>query len=99
MQYQSDRFDVIKEPYTELKQYYEKHTQFNVRTCSEEELIEQCRFKGLTLEQTSFCVNAFLNMTEKELWHEYGGEFQSVVNRKQYYRKILMDGRKVNEIR
>lgn len=95
MQYKAKRFDVIKEPYTELKDYYNFHTLFNVKTCSQEELINQCRFKGLSLQQTDFCVDAFMLLSEKELWLKYGGEFQSVVNKKQYYRKILMDGRKV----
>lgn len=97
MQYKSSRFDVIKEPYTDLKAYYTKHTEFNVKTCTEDELVEQCRFKGLNLEQTAFCKDAFIYLCEKDLWVKYGGEFQSVINKKQYYRKILMDGRKVRE--
>lgn len=97
MQYKADRFDVIKDPYNDLKEYYEFHTLFNVRTCTKEQLIDQCRFKGLTIDQTAFCIDAFIYLSEKDLWNKYGGEFQSVVNKKQYYRKILMDGRKVYE--
>lgn len=99
MQYKADRFDVIKDPYNDLKEYYEFHTLFNVRTCTKEQLIDQCRFKGLTIDQTAFCIDAFIYLSEKDLWNKYGGEFQSVVNKKQYYRKILMDGRKVRENR
>lgn len=97
LQYKAERFDVIKEPYTQLRDYYIQHTTFNVRGCTEEDLVEQCRFKHLTVSQIEFCIDAFIKLSEKELWNKYGGEFQSVINKKQYYRKLLMDGRKVRE--
>lgn len=97
MQYKASRFDVIEKPYVELKALYDKQTQFNVKTCSEAELIAQCKVKGLSRSQIDFCIDAFINFNGKELWDKYGGEFQTVANKKQYYRKILMDNRKIKE--
>lgn len=97
MQYKASRFDAIEKPYEQLKSMYNKQLQFNVKSCSEAELVAQCKLKGLSGEQIEFCIDAFINLNGKELWAKYGSEFQTVANRKQYYRKILMDNRKINE--
>lgn len=59
LQYKAQRFDVIKEPYTILREEHIKRSEFNLKTCTKQQLEERCREAGIHGEDLNFCLHVF----------------------------------------
>lgn len=64
LQYKANRFDVIKEPYTMLKGFFEgveTPTAFDLSKCTLNEMTARCDDLRLNKRDTEFCVDVFVN--------------------------------------
>lgn len=65
---------------------------FDLKTCTEEQLREHCKLKGVSESSTEFCVDAFIyKKTNKELANMYNLEIQSVKDKKIRLQKKLIN--------
>ena len=59
LQYGAERFEIIKDPYAKLKEEYIKRTEFNLKTCTKDELEQRCREVGIYGDDLEFCLKVF----------------------------------------
>lgn len=75
--------DVYELKYTKLKEQLEKKKEFNLATCTEQELIERCQELRMSEENTKLCVEFFIKKTkQKVIADELNIEEKSVQMRK-----------------
>lgn len=81
---------IRNDEYKELFIFKERITKFNLKTCTKDELIERCRLKGLSKEDTELCVSLFIDRLRiYDLAEKYYISEQSMKNKKYKLSKLL----------
>jgi hypothetical protein len=83
-------YDYIEPRYNDLVEFYKEQTSFNVKNCTEQELVDKCKSLGFNDSQIDLCVKAFVDkLSQGELANIFSMEVQSVKNKKQFYKDKL----------
>jgi hypothetical protein len=59
--------DVYELKYMKLKEQLEKKKEFNLDTCTEEELVVRCRELRMSEENTNLCIELFIKKTKQKV--------------------------------
>jgi hypothetical protein len=82
----------IEPRYNQLVEFYREQTSFNLKNCTNEELINKCKSLGFNDRQIDFCIKAFVDkLSQTELADAFSMEVQSAKNKKQYYKEKLIN--------
>lgn len=82
--------DYFEVKYENLKAEIEKSKEFDVDTCTEEQLVARCRELGMKKEQVDLAIEFFIRKTSrKDLAEKYYIETDSIKKRKQRMRTKL----------
>lgn len=81
---------IRNDEYKELFVFKDNITKFNLKTCTHEKLLERCRLKGFSKEDTEMSIEFFIDKTKiKELAIKYDREEQTLRNKKYKLSKQL----------